>query len=103
VEGDTAKLSDGYYAVRALTQHLDKISNVQGSFLNLLLDESLPLPTQQHSHSFTQTFQQTWQPRAQQAQTDTEAILDPREDVGPITPPSALKASFPFPFSPFGF
>jgi hypothetical protein len=92
--------------VRALTQHLDKISNVQGSFLNLLLDESLPLPTQQLSHSFTQTFQQTWQPHAQQAQTDTAiaaAIFNPREDVGPITPPSALKASFPFLFSPFGF
>ena len=30
-------------------------------------------------------------------------VRQKREDVDPMTPPSALKASFPFPFSPFGF
>jgi hypothetical protein len=30
-------------------------------------------------------------------------VRQKREDVDPIRPPSALNASFPFPFSPFGF
>jgi hypothetical protein len=39
VEGDTAKLSDGYYAVQALTKHVEKISAKQGSYVNMMEDD----------------------------------------------------------------
>ena len=61
VEGDTAKLSDAYFAVQALSKHVRAISNVQGSFTNLLLDDTTPLSTLTVSHSFSRAFLDAWQ------------------------------------------
>lgn len=81
VEGDTAKLSDAYFAVQALSKHVGAVSNVQGSFTNLLLDDTTPLSTLTVSHSFSRAFLDAWQPRADQACNTVvmaAAMLDPR-------------------------
>lgn len=81
VEGDTAKLSDAYFATQALTSHVKAISSTQGSFTNMLLDDTTPESTLTVSHSFSQGFLETWQPRANQACSSAviaAAMLDPR-------------------------
>ena len=81
MEGDTAKLSDAYFAVQALTSHVKATSSTQGSFTNMLLDDTTPESTLAVSHSFSQGFLQAWQPRADQACSSAAiaaALLDPR-------------------------
>ncbi|WIA33014.1 hypothetical protein OEZ86_006171 [Tetradesmus obliquus] len=82
VEGDTAKLSDGYYAVQALTKHVEKISAAQGSYLNMMQDDDTPAQTLALAFDFaTSGFAEAWDTRAKQATTDlvvAAAIVDPR-------------------------
>lgn len=82
MEGDTAKLSDGYYAVHALTKHVEKISAAQGSYLNMMQDDDTPAQTLALAFDFaTSGFAEAWDTRAKQATTDlvvAAAIVDPR-------------------------
>jgi hypothetical protein len=67
--------------VQALNSHVLQLTTVQGSWMNLLLDDDQLLATQQLSHAFMQTFKASWEPRYAQAQTDAAAataLLDPR-------------------------
>ncbi|WIA10291.1 hypothetical protein OEZ85_010485 [Tetradesmus obliquus] len=67
VEGDTAKLSDGYYAVQALTKHVEKISAAQGSYLNMMQDDDTPAQTLALAFDFaTSGFAEAWDTRAKQ-------------------------------------
>jgi hypothetical protein len=81
VEGDTAKLSDGYYAVLALTQHVKQLVGAYGSLMSILENEHMDIATLRTAMSFVGSFLQTWQPRAEQALSDVvlaAAIVDPR-------------------------
>jgi hypothetical protein len=82
VEGDSAKLSDGLLcSVRTHTACQQGQQRPGQLFSTCCWMMFLPLPMQQLSHSFTLTFKQTWQPHAQQPQTDTAvaaAVLDSR-------------------------
>lgn len=83
LEGDTAKLSDAFYTIMALNKHVEKLGKVQGSFVNMLLDDApTPLPTVELANEFGyDTFGRLWKPRFEQAVTDVmvaTAILDPR-------------------------
>jgi hypothetical protein len=81
VEGDTAKLSDSYFAVQALTHHVQKLASVQGTYTNMLLDDDMPASTLALAHAFAASFKEAWEPRARSAQSNimvATAILDPR-------------------------
>ncbi|KAF6260054.1 ribonuclease H-like domain-containing protein [Scenedesmus sp. NREL 46B-D3] len=82
VEGDTAKLSDAYYALQVLSKHVKKVKAAQGSLVQLLEDDDTPMQTQMLALDFVSTgFDEAWQQRSQQACTDmvvATAILDPR-------------------------
>lgn len=82
MEGDTAKLSDGYYAVQALTKHVEKISAKQGSYVNMMEDDDTPAHTLDLAFDFaTSGFAEDWDKRSKQATPDlvvAAAIVDPR-------------------------
>lgn len=84
LEADTAKLSDGYFLVLGLSEHVTKIIEKYGSFTYLMEDEHTPSSTLILANSFTTTFQATWQERSNAVMTDAvvaTAILDPRCDL----------------------
>jgi hypothetical protein len=82
VEGDTAKLSDSYYALQALNKHVEKLSAQQGSYVNMLEDDVTPEHTLTLAFEFAAGgFKEGWDKRYEQAATDlvvAAAILDPR-------------------------
>jgi hypothetical protein len=82
VEGDTAKLSDAYYTVQVLNKHVQKISAVQGSLVNMMEDDDTPPQTLGLAYDFISSgFSEDWDKRSKQATTDmvvAAAILDPR-------------------------
>lgn len=81
VEGDTAKLSDGYYATLMLSQHVAAIAKDEASYMRMLLDDSLPGETLVLGNSFSRTFQSEWTEREKQASSAAAAaaaMLDPR-------------------------
>jgi hypothetical protein len=97
VEGDTAKLSDGYFAVQTLDAHVAALSAKYGSFTNLLMDDSAHESTLALAFDFSSSFAADWERRKTQAITDVvvaAAVLDPRykDKAGKIPPNHHLNA-----------
>jgi hypothetical protein len=84
LEADTAKLSDGFFLVLGLSEHVKAICDHFGSFTNMLLDKDTAASTLVLAHSFTTTFQEAWTERSAAVMTPAvvaTAMLDPRYEI----------------------